>query len=178
MIWRRIKVKAHLFTTVAGFWLIFSALALFDWLDMRRHPTDTNALPNLIVWILHLLLIAAAYHFHRTETPREILWIGESTQTVEALFEPSDLSACLWSCLQRLAALVDSGLSGAEVDQVQQMAEEALLVGQSERTFPIVYRGRRNTLVLSVSPSEEEPDLLSVWFTTHPDLAQEIKQEI
>lgn len=174
MIWRRIQVKAHLFSTLAGAWLLLSAFALFDWLDAHRRPGDVNAFPALVVWSLQLLLGSAAYHFRRSERVREVLWIGEDTHTAEALFELERLPAFL----RRVVALVDSGFSEADVALVREMAEEATPDGGSGRQFAIMYRGRRSTLGIVLCPCANEPALVNVSLTTHPDLAGEIKQVI
>ncbi len=68
----KIKVGAHLFGLISALWTLFSLFAVFDWFDARRYldPFQPNAIPDWIIWGLHLLFISIAALCLLLERPR------------------------------------------------------------------------------------------------------------
>lgn len=86
---KSIQRGAHAATFLAVWWMLFSAFGVFDWLDMHRHLGDPNAIPDLVIWGIHLLVIGLAIYAWKIERARETLWIGEEDELIG--LKPQDI---------------------------------------------------------------------------------------
>jgi FlaA1/EpsC-like NDP-sugar epimerase len=67
-----IKVKAHLFTLLAAFWILFTIMGVVFFTDRSSFSVRVA----LILWLVHAALIALSIYFWITERPKPVLFIG------------------------------------------------------------------------------------------------------
>jgi hypothetical protein len=164
---RLIKRNAHACTTIAGAWLLFSLFAVLDWRDAHRHLGDPNAVVNYGIWGFQLLFIFFAVYFHRTETPREVLWFGDTKGYASGFIRINDVTAVF----KQLASLVPE-LTDTEIEKIIILAREPAAQGEGSTTIPIIFRGRSEQLFVSFEVWEN--DILELHISTHLDLSDEI----
>ncbi len=85
-----LKRGAHAVTYLAAWWTLFSTFGMFDWFDAHRHVGDPNAIPDFVIWGIHLLLIAVAVYAWRNERAKATIWIGEDDEILDV--KPEDIN--------------------------------------------------------------------------------------
>lgn len=163
------KRNAHLCETIAAFWLLFSWLAVLDWRDAHRHLGDPNALVNFGIWGLQILFIWCAFYFHRTETPREVLWLGSADDSVSAVIHTRDAASVF-----RQLSLHLPELTNIEIEKIVALTEKASEPGEAGTVIPVTFRGKRRELLISFEEIDNETLVLLV--VTNIDLLAEVEK--
>ena len=164
---RLIKRNAHACMTIAGVWLLFSLFAVWDWRDAHRHLGDPNAVVDYGIWGFQLLFIFFAVYFHRTETPREVLWFGDTAGCTSGFIRIIDIPTVFKQLGSHIPELTDT-----EIKKIVALAQKAVAQGEGATTIPIVFRGRSEKLFISFEVWEN--DILELLIATHLDLSDEI----
>lgn len=129
---------------MAGAWLLFSFFAVLEWRDARRHLGDPDAVINFGIWGIQLLFVVLAAHFHRTETPREVLWFGDSTGYASGLIRLNDVRRVFKQLSLHIPELTDG-----EIETIEAVAREAWAEEDASITLLILFRGRSEKLLIS-----------------------------
>lgn len=170
VITRLIQRNAHLFTTLSIFWSVFSLFAILEWRDARRYFGDANALPDLLIWSLHLLFIFFAFYYSKTEKPCEVLWIGETTGSAWGYIGLEDFPLFL----EDIRSLVNGRFTQDEIAQVLQLAQAALIEGEAKADFTTEFRGKKEKLEFLIE--DRGDNVVEIVVSTHPDLADQIDE--
>jgi hypothetical protein len=67
-----IKVKAHIFTLLAAFWILFTIMGVIFFGDHSSFSVRVA----LILWVVQAALIALSIYFWITEPPKPVLFVG------------------------------------------------------------------------------------------------------
>ena len=69
-----IKVKAHIFTLLAAFWILFTIMGIAFFGDRSLFSIKVA----LILWFVQAALIALSIYFWIMERPKPVLFLGTS----------------------------------------------------------------------------------------------------
>ena len=66
-----IKVKAHVFTLLASFWILFTVMGVVFFKDHSSFSISVA----VILWLVHAGLIGLSIYFWITERPKPVLFV-------------------------------------------------------------------------------------------------------
>lgn len=154
--------NAHTCVTLASGWLLFSLFAVWDWQDARRTVGSPETIVHFGVWGVQLLLIALAFYFRRTETPRLMThWLADDRSSVSCQVRIEEVA----SVGQALAVHIPE-LTFTVIQEIQEAARQAQNQGEASLEIPISFRGGPERLCVSF---ECDDDGLEMFVVTHAD---------
>lgn len=161
------KRNAHVCTTIAVAWLLFSFFAILEWRDAQRYVGDPTAIFNFGIWGFQLLFTLLAVYFHRTESPREVLWFGDTEGLASGCIHINDVSTLLNQLALRIPELTES-----EIEKIVELAHHAEAQEGTSIVILITLRGRSEKFTISFEVWDD--NTLEVFISTHLDLAADI----